>query len=103
MFEGTPISKEAAEEAAREAAEKNINAGGNLLNESIGAITVSEGKEFAILSNIIHQEWSGLSVKDHKNLKGLKSQNLRQIESSQQYQRNVLGLANNQHFSLHLV
>ncbi|MBT3249355.1 MAG: hypothetical protein HN846_04470 [Candidatus Pacebacteria bacterium] len=48
MFEGTPISKEAAEEAAREAAEKNINAGGNLLNESIGAITVSEGKEFGL-------------------------------------------------------
>ena len=38
---------------------------------------VKEGKEFAILTNIIHQEWTGLSVKDHKNLKGLKTQNLR--------------------------
>lgn len=38
---------------------------------------ISEGEEFAILTNIIHQEWSGLSVKEHKNLKGLKSQNLR--------------------------
>lgn len=38
---------------------------------------VKEGKEYAILTNIIHQEWSGLSVKDHKNLKDLKSQNLR--------------------------
>lgn len=38
---------------------------------------ISEGKEFAILTNIIHQEWSGLSVKEHKDLKGLKSQNLR--------------------------
>ena len=38
---------------------------------------ISEGEEYAILTNIIHQEWSGLSVKDHKNLKGLKSQNLR--------------------------
>lgn len=38
---------------------------------------ISEGKEFAILTNIIHQEWSGLSVKEHKNLKNLKSQNLR--------------------------
>jgi hypothetical protein len=38
---------------------------------------VSEGEEYAILTNIIHQEWSGLSVKEHKNLKGLKSQNLR--------------------------
>ncbi|KAF2514961.1 BRO family protein [Flavobacterium foetidum] len=37
-----------------------------------------EGKnEFAILTNIIHQEWTGLSVKEHKEAKGLKSQNLR--------------------------
>ncbi len=38
---------------------------------------ISEGEEYAILTNIIHQEWSGLSVKEHKDLKGLKSQNLR--------------------------
>lgn len=38
---------------------------------------VEEGEEFAILTNIIHQEWTDLSVKDHKNLKGLKNQNLR--------------------------
>ncbi len=33
--------------------------------------------EYAILTNIIHQEWSGVSVKQHKTIKGLKSQNLR--------------------------
>ena len=33
--------------------------------------------EYAILTNIIHQEWSGISVKKHKDLKGLKTQNLR--------------------------
>jgi hypothetical protein len=38
---------------------------------------IKEGEEFAILTNIIHHEWSGLSVKEHKDLKGLKSQNLR--------------------------
>jgi DNA-damage-inducible protein D len=38
---------------------------------------LTEGKEFAILTNIIHQEWSGLSVKKHKETKGLNSQNLR--------------------------
>ena len=38
---------------------------------------VKEGREFAILTNIIHQEWSGLSVKSDKNVKGLKNQNLR--------------------------
>lgn len=34
-------------------------------------------EEFAMLTNIIHQEWSGVSVKAHKHLKGLKQQNLR--------------------------
>ncbi len=38
---------------------------------------VEENKEFAALTNIIHQEWTGLTVKAHKDLKGLKSQNLR--------------------------
>jgi len=38
---------------------------------------IQEGKEYAILTNIIHQEWSDLSVQDHKDLKGLTSQNLR--------------------------
>lgn len=38
---------------------------------------ITEQQEFAILTNIIHQEWSDLTVKDHKNLKGLKNQNLR--------------------------
>ena len=33
--------------------------------------------EYAFLTNIIHQEWSDLTVKDHKNIKGLKTQNLR--------------------------
>ena len=38
---------------------------------------VKKGEEFAALTNIIHQEWTGLTVKKHKELKGLKSQNLR--------------------------
>ncbi|MBX3379703.1 MAG: hypothetical protein KF805_06385 [Phycisphaeraceae bacterium] len=38
---------------------------------------IKQGEEFAILTNIIHQEWSGVSVKDHKEIKGLKGQNLR--------------------------
>ncbi len=38
---------------------------------------VKQGDEFAILTNIIHQEWSDLTVAEHKKLKGLKSQNLR--------------------------
>ena len=39
---------------------------------------VQEGQEYAILTNIIHQEWSDLSVKEHKELKKLaKTNNLR--------------------------
>lgn len=38
---------------------------------------IKKGGEFAILTNIIHQEWSGVSVKAHKDLKGLKTHNLR--------------------------
>jgi len=38
---------------------------------------VKKPDEFAILTNIIHQEWAEISVQDHKKSKGLKSQNLR--------------------------
>ena len=38
---------------------------------------VEKQDEFAFLTNIIHQEWTGLTVKKHKDLKGLKTQNLR--------------------------
>ena len=38
---------------------------------------VEKADEFALLTNIIHQEWTGLTVKKHKEIKGLKSQNLR--------------------------
>jgi len=38
---------------------------------------VEKGDEFAFLTNVIHQEWTGISVKQHKEIKGLKTQNLR--------------------------
>jgi DNA-damage-inducible protein D len=38
---------------------------------------VKKGDEFAFLTNLIHAEWTGLTIKKHKALKGLKSQNLR--------------------------
>ena len=38
---------------------------------------IQQGREFAILTNIIHQEWSGVSVAEHKDMKGLTSHNLR--------------------------
>ena len=38
---------------------------------------IKAGSEFAILTNIIHQEWAGVSVAQHKAMKGLASHNLR--------------------------
>jgi DNA-damage-inducible protein D len=38
---------------------------------------VKEKDEYAILTNIIHQEWSDLTVKEHKVFKKLKTENLR--------------------------
>jgi DNA-damage-inducible protein D len=38
---------------------------------------VTKEEEYAILTNIIHQEWSDVTIKEHKKLKKLKTQNLR--------------------------
>ena len=38
---------------------------------------IKKEEEFAILTNIIHKEWSDVTVQEHKKIKGLKSQNLR--------------------------
>ena len=38
---------------------------------------VKEGKEYAILTDEMTKAWSGLSVKEYKELKGLKKENLR--------------------------
>jgi len=38
---------------------------------------INKEEEYAILTNLIHQEWADVSVKNHKALKGLKDQNLR--------------------------
>lgn len=34
-------------------------------------------EEYALLTDLIHREWADVSVKDHKTMKGLKTQNLR--------------------------
>ncbi|WP_310625110.1 BRO family protein [Limnohabitans sp.] len=49
----------------------------NKLNDYWKESGVEKADEFALLTNIIHQEWAGLSVKEHKALKTLKTQNLR--------------------------
>lgn len=49
----------------------------NKLTDYWNAHGVKEGIEYAKLTNVIHQEWAGLSTGQHKKLKGLKNQNLR--------------------------
>jgi len=49
----------------------------NKLTDYWSGHDIKQPKEFAILTNIIHQEWSDLSVKEHKKLKNLDQQNLR--------------------------
>lgn len=49
----------------------------NKLTDYWATHDIKKGEEYAILTNIIHQEWSGVSVKAHKKLKSLKTQNLR--------------------------
>jgi len=49
----------------------------NKLTDYWSAHDIKKGSEFAILTNIIHQEWAGVSVAEHKDMKGLTSHNLR--------------------------
>jgi hypothetical protein len=49
----------------------------NKLTDYWATHDIKKGTEFAILTNIIHQEWADIGVKDHKALKGLETQNLR--------------------------
>jgi DNA-damage-inducible protein D len=49
----------------------------NKLTDYWGDHAVKKGQEFAILTNIIHEEWSDVDVRDHKKIKGLRHENLR--------------------------
>ena len=49
----------------------------NKLTDYWSTHDITKENEYAMLTNIIHKEWSGVSVKKHKTMKGLKSQNLR--------------------------
>ncbi|MGI4854549.1 MAG: hypothetical protein ACRYF4_10955, partial [Janthinobacterium lividum] len=49
----------------------------NKLTDYWAGHDVQKGQEMAILTNLIHEEWTGHSVASHKQMKGLKSQNLR--------------------------
>lgn len=50
----------------------------NKLTDYWQAHGVTKSDDFAMLTNVIHQEWSDLLVAQHKKLKGLEHQNLRE-------------------------
>ncbi|WP_415060554.1 BRO family protein [Flavobacterium sp.] len=54
---------------------------------------VKNGQEFAILTDEITKAWSGLSVKEYKNHKGLKKENLRDNMSNLELVLNMLAEA----------
>ena len=58
--------------------------------DELKAKGISEGKDFAILTNILTQAWSGYSVKEYKNLKGLKKENLRDNMTNMELVLNML-------------
>lgn len=38
---------------------------------------VTKIEDFALLTNIVHEEWTGLNIQQHKQLKGIGKHNLR--------------------------
>jgi hypothetical protein len=51
---------------------------------------VKEGVDFAILTNIITEEWAGKTIKEYKKFKGLKKENLRDNMTSLELALNIL-------------
>ncbi|MEG2799824.1 MAG: phage antirepressor protein, partial [Erysipelotrichaceae bacterium] len=51
---------------------------------------VTQGKEYAILTNEITRAWSGMNTQQYKKLKGLKKQNLRDNMSTTEIILNML-------------
>lgn len=65
----------------------------NELTEQWKLHGIKEGKEYAILTDALTIEWSGLTTKDYKNLKGLKKENLRDNMSTLELTLNQLAEA----------
>ena len=60
---------------------------------------MKEGKDFAILTNEITKAWSDKSVKEYKNLKGLKKESLRDNMTNMEIILNMLAEATTKEIS----
>lgn len=58
--------------------------------DELKRVGVNQNKDFAILTNMLTQVWSGYSVKEYKNLKGLKKENLRDNMTNMELVLNML-------------
>ena len=62
---------------------------------------ISNGREFAILTDEITRAWSGMSTRQYKTLKGLKKENLRDNMTTLELVLNMLAEATTAEFSRH--
>lgn len=60
---------------------------------------VEEGRQFAVLTNVITQTWAGRTVKEYKALKGLKKENLRDHMTNTELILNMLAEASTKEIS----
>jgi prophage antirepressor-like protein len=51
---------------------------------------LQEGKEFALLTDVIYKTWAGKTAKEYKQLKGLKKENLRDNMTNKELVMNML-------------
>ena len=69
------------------------------LTDEWDARGVQKGVEYAILTDEISRAWSGMSTRQHKNLKGLKKENLRDNMTTLELVLNMLAEATTTQFS----
>ena len=58
--------------------------------DELKRVGIKESKDFAILTNMLTQIWSGYSIREYKNLKGLKKENLRDNMTNMELVLNML-------------
>ncbi len=58
--------------------------------DELQRVGINKSKDFAILTNTLTQVWSGYTVKEYKNLKGLKKENLRDNMTNMELVLNML-------------
>ena len=69
------------------------------LTDEWGRVGIDKQKDFAILTNEITKAWSGKTIKDYKQFKGIKKENLRDNMTNIELVLNMLAEATTKEFS----